>query len=78
MKYIFTFILFVAVTVSLFAQTPEKISYQAIIRADNNSLVANSNVSIRIIIRQGTITGTIVYQETHSATTNTNGLVSLL
>ena len=71
MKNLYSIILFLAVTLSMSAQTPEKISYQAIIRADNNSFVANSNVSVRIIIRQGTITGTIVYQETHSATTNT-------
>ncbi|CAH8292889.1 hypothetical protein EV196_10399 [Mariniflexile fucanivorans] len=78
MKYIVTFILFVAVTVSISAQTPEKISYQAIIRATDNSLVVNSNVSIKIIIHQGTITGTTVYQETHNATTNAGGLVSLI
>ncbi|MBP0903708.1 hypothetical protein ACFSKN_03900 [Mariniflexile gromovii] len=78
MKYIVTFILFLAVTVSISAQTPEKISYQAIIRGNNNSLVANSNISIKILIRQGTITGTTVYEETHTGTTNASGLVSLV
>ena len=78
MKYIVTFILFIATTLSVAAQTPEKISYQAIIRGNNNSLVVNSNVSIKILIRQGTITGTTVYQETHTATTNNSGLVSLI
>ena len=77
MKYLFTFILCVAVSLSVFAQTPEKMSYQAIIRGSNNNLVVNSNVSIKILIRQGSISGSAVYQETHTATTNANGLVSL-
>jgi hypothetical protein len=77
MKLIFTILLFVTVTLTVFAQSPEKMSYQAIIRAQDNSLVDNSNVSLKIIVHQSTVSGTIVYQETHSVITNTNGLVSL-
>src|SRR3970282_2995843 len=72
-----TLFLFVTVTLSVFAQSPEKMSYQAIIRAQDNSLVINSNISLKIILHQGTVTGTNVYQETHSVSTNNNGLVSL-
>lgn len=77
MKQILTLLLFVFVTLSTMAQTPEKMSYQAIIRAIDNSLVVNSTISIKIIVHQGAINGTNVYQETHTATTNNNGLVSL-
>lgn len=70
-------LLFVTVTLKLYAQSPEKMSYQAIIRSQNNDLVANSRISLRVIVHQGSASGTIVYQETHSATTNNNGLVSL-
>ena len=77
MKYLYT-LLFIAVsTLSIDAQTPEKISYQAIVRANDNSLVTNSMVSIRLLIRQNSTTGTTVYQETHNKSTNANGLVSL-
>ncbi|KVV15101.1 hypothetical protein ACRASX_12230 [Flavobacterium sp. TMP13] len=72
-----TLFLFLTVTLKVFAQAPEKMSYQAIIRAQDNSLLVNSNISLRIIIHQSTASGTTVYQETHSATTNNNGLVSL-
>ncbi|MEZ7498703.1 hypothetical protein QO200_08125 [Flavobacterium sp. Arc3] len=77
MKFILTILLFVTVTLSAFAQSPEKMSYQAIIRGQDNSLVTNSKISLKIIVHQGTATGTIVYQETHSVKTNNNGLVSL-
>ncbi|MGQ7947211.1 hypothetical protein [Flavobacterium sp. WC2509] len=77
MKLILTILLFVTVTLNVFAQSPEKMSYQAIIRSQDNSLVANSNVSLKIIVHQGTAAGTNVYEETHSVTTNNNGLVSL-
>lgn len=77
MKYLYTLLLFVVASFSVHAQTPEKVSYQAIVRANDNSLVVNSVVSIRILIRQNTTTGTVVYQETHSKSTNANGLVSL-
>lgn len=77
MKLTLALVLFVTVTLSVFAQSPEKMSYQAIIRAQDNSLVSNSNISIQIIVHQGSISGSNVYQEEHAVTTNTNGLASL-
>ncbi|SHH12392.1 hypothetical protein SAMN05444372_11624 [Flavobacterium micromati] len=69
--------LLLAVSIKLSAQSPEKVSYQAIIRAQDNSLLLNSNVSLKIIIHQGAANGTAIYQESHSVTSNNNGLVSL-
>ncbi len=77
MKYLFTYFLFFLFSLSIFAQTPEKMSYQAIIRASDNTLLINTNVSIKILIRQGNTTGSVVFEETHSESTNGNGLVSL-
>lgn len=77
MKHLFTLLFFMTVTLTAFAQAPEKMSYQAIVRAKDNTLVTNSNVGVKIIIHQGTYNGTTVYQETHTAMTNANGLVSL-
>ena len=62
---------------TFFAQTPEKMSYQAVIRNANNQLVANQSIGIQISIIQGGVTGTAVYIEIQTATTNANGLVSL-
>ena len=77
MKYLFTYFLFLLFSLSIFAQTPEKMSYQAIIRASDNTLLTNANVSLKILIRQGSTTGSVVFEETHNEMTNGNGLVSL-
>jgi hypothetical protein len=62
---------------SAFAQAPERMSYQSVIRNAGNNLVINQSVGLRISILQGTSTGTVSYQETQTATTNINGLVSV-
>jgi hypothetical protein len=77
MKIKLTILLFLTVTLTIFAQSPEKLSYQAIIRSQDNKLVKSSPIGLQIIVHQGTATGTIQYQETHIAPTNENGLVSL-
>lgn len=77
MKYIFALTFLMLSTTYLLAQTPEKISYQAIIRTNTNDVVSNSDINLKIIIRQGAITGTNIYEETHFIKTNVNGLVSL-
>uniref|UniRef100_UPI0040486BD9 hypothetical protein n=1 Tax=Algoriphagus sp. TaxID=1872435 RepID=UPI0040486BD9 len=69
-------LLLLTVTV-VWAQVPQQISYQSVIRDGNNVVVASSPVGIKISLLQGTATGSAVYMETHSKTTNANGLVSL-
>ena len=59
------------------AQSPEKMSYQAVIRDGSDNLITSSNVGMRIQILQGSISGTSIYEETHTPTTNANGLVSI-
>jgi hypothetical protein len=58
-------------------QAPQKMAYQSVVRNENNQIVANQNIGVKISIVEGSLTGTIVYSETHSVTTNTNGLFSL-
>ena len=60
-----------------FAQAPQKMSYQAVIRNATNNLVVSQSVGMKISILQGAVTGTAVYTETQNATSNVNGLVSL-
>lgn len=69
---------FLFTTVSVFAQSPEKMSYQAVVRDANNTLLTNQEVGMQISILQNTITGTAVYIETQTAITNINGLISLV
>lgn len=62
---------------TVLAQVPQRMSYQAVVRNSANALVVNTTVGMRISILQDVATGPAVYVETHSATTNSNGLVSL-
>ena len=62
--------------ISIFAQSPEKISYQVVVRNSSNALVTNTQIGMEINIRQGSISGIVVYTETQTPTTNANGLVS--
>jgi len=77
MRKLFTFFLVVSLTATLWAQAPQKMSYQAVIRNSSNALVTNTTIGMRINILQGSATGTAVYVETQTPTTNTNGLVTL-
>lgn len=65
------------ISASLFAQTPQKMNYQAVIRNGSNGLLTLTPVGMQISILQGSITGTAVYVETQTPSTNANGLISL-
>jgi len=60
-----------------YAQTPQKLSYQAIVRNSSNNLVTNKPVGIQISILQGSVNGSAVYTETKTPSTNGNGLISI-
>lgn len=77
MKNLFTLFAAVILTANVFAQAPQKMSYQAVIRNSSNALVSSTAVGMRISILQTTASGTAVYVETQTATTNANGLVSI-
>jgi recombinational DNA repair protein RecR len=62
---------------TLLAQAPSAFNYQAVLRNADGQAIANQATSIRISILSGTADGDIVYQETHSPTTNDFGLVVL-
>ncbi|MCF8296668.1 MAG: PKD domain-containing protein [Saprospiraceae bacterium] len=59
------------------AQIPQKMSFQAVIRNTNNQLVTNQTVGMQISILQASVTGTVVYIETQTTTTNDNGLITI-
>ena len=77
MRKLITLLAAVLLTASVFAQTPEKMSYQAVIRNSSDALVTNTQVGMQISILQGSASGTVVYTETQTPTTNANGLVSM-
>src|SRR6056297_31466 len=60
------------------AQSPERFSYQAVIRDADDDLISNAPVGIRIQVLEESAFGTAVYVETQSVNTNSNGLVSFI
>jgi hypothetical protein len=77
MKKLYTILAALFLTAIAFAQAPEKMSYQAVVRDSGDALVTSQPVGMQISILQTTATGTAVYVETQTPTTNVNGLVSL-
>ncbi|MDD4218474.1 MAG: hypothetical protein PHZ24_14205, partial [Bacteroidales bacterium] len=60
-----------------FGQSPNSMSYQAVIRNSSDALVTNTQLGMQISILQGSASGTVIYTETQTPTTNANGLVSI-
>jgi uncharacterized protein (TIGR02145 family) len=78
MKTIITLSVSCLIWISLEAQVPQAFNYQAVARDLTGSILANQTVSFRISILKNTISGTVVYSETHSGIkTNAFGLVDL-
>ena len=63
--------------ITVFAQNQQSFSYQAVVRNGSGEIIAGQSVGFRISIRNSTPTGSILYRETHSVTTNQFGLATL-
>lgn len=77
MKKYITLIVAVFLTATLWAQSPQKMSYQAVVRNASDALVKSTAIGMKVSILKGSATGTAVYVETQTPTTNANGLVSV-
>ncbi len=60
----------------VFAQAPQAINYQSVVRGSSGEPLTNQNVAFRISLLQGSLTGTSVYEETHVTSTNDFGLAN--
>lgn len=64
--------------IDVFSQAQHKMSYQAVVRNSEGELLKDAQVGVQMSVLQGTESGEVVYQETHTATTNANGLLNLV
>ncbi|MCO6484039.1 MAG: hypothetical protein J5I62_14730 [Flavobacteriales bacterium] len=71
---LFTLVSLCVLTVA--AQVPQRMSFQAVMRDASGNLLTDAPVGLRLSIVQGSGDGVPVYVETHQATTNANGLVT--
>ena len=74
MKQIIILLFIILQSVIGFTQVPQKMSYQAVIRNEQDELLYEEPVGIRISILRGSEN---IYTETHTVTSNMNGLITL-
>ncbi len=77
MKKIFTILALIVLSASMFAQVPQKFSYQAVVRDNADQLVVNQAVGMQVSILKDSATGAIIYSEVQTPITNANGLISI-
>jgi len=83
MKKIYSFFLLVfCVFLLVFAKTtiaqvPQGIPYQSVARSSSGVIIASHPIGLRFTIHDSLATGTIIYQETFTPTTNILGLFSV-
>lgn len=76
-KFYFTLSIVLSLAASiLFAQT-ETFNYQAVVRDGSGLILNNQNVTLNFSIRSGSASGTEEYAESHSTSTNAQGLVNV-
>jgi hypothetical protein len=77
-KFLFFCSFFFVLNANAQAFSPEKFSFQAVVRNSSNQLIANQNIGLRISILSVVMgSENAEFIETHTATTNQNGLFSI-
>ena len=77
MKKLFVLISILVSVATLFAQN-NNFSYQAVVRDNNNHLVENQMVGVKLSLIRDVPNGVGDYIETHTVQTNANGLMTLM
>ena len=77
MRKLITTAVFALGIITLWAQAPQKMTYQAVVRNASDDLVASASIGMQISILQASPTGIAVYIETQTPTTNINGLATI-
>ena len=70
--FTFSFCLFILYSFS--QAPPQAMNYSAIAKGSNNQMLANKVIGLRFTILAGGMTGTVVYQETQTDTTDPHGI----
>ena len=63
---------------TLYAQTPQKFTYQSVVRGSDGIVLKSSHIGLRLSILQTSSNGRIVYSEEHSTATNPNGVITII
>lgn len=77
MKSFLSLFLIMLLAVGAYAQVPNLINYQAVVRNSTGVVVQNQMVGVKVTILAGSTSGPAVFSETHAPTTNTYGLINI-
>ncbi len=77
MKKSLAFFISLILAITVLAQAPQKMTFQAVVHDAGNNLIVSHLVSMRVSILQGSVSGNSVYTETQNIISNVNGLVTL-
>ncbi len=78
MRKLFTIIAMMLLwTASMFAQAPQKMAYQAVVRNAEGQVITNQELGVQVSILQGSVDGASVYSESHTTTTTSAGAINL-
>jgi hypothetical protein len=77
MKSLLT-IFFLSLYIILNAQVPQGMNYQAVARNSQGNILQNQPVGLRFTIRDNSLNGSIVYQETQAAVTDQFGVFAVV
>ena len=77
MKKALLFVIFF-ISISAILAQPQKMTYQAVVRDNNNELVGNQQIGVMVTILEDNANGPIVYWEMHTPNTNANALFSIV
>ena len=78
MKKLITTLIIILIAAIGFSQAPQKFTYQSVVRSADGTVLRSSNIGLQISILKNSAIGQSVYSETHSATSNSNGLVTVV
>ncbi len=70
-------ILLTVSSLTIFAQAPQALNYQAVARNSTGAILSNQNINLQISVLDGSASGTAQYVERQSTTTNQFGLFSI-
>lgn len=76
-KITLTLLLSIAIGLLTWGQVPQLINLQSAYRDQQGEVVANQDLDIMITLRAGTAEGESVYTETHTVTTDAQGIVNI-
>ncbi len=70
--------LFVVLSSFVYGQVPNQINYQGVARNSVGNVIPNKKITVRLSIRDGNTTGTVLYNETRTINTNSFGLFNII